>query len=362
MTTDQDLRRLLDLAAQAYEPPAQGATRLLQQTRSHKQARPTKRLKGPAFRRPWTVALAAASVIGVLVALSIGLHPGVGGRTSSGNVSSPESASSGGAPSGSASSGSAPSGTASRAGTKGAQSAAPAPGTQGTKTIGPHASTRVVQTAQIAMAVPRGQVASALDRLSSIAGGLGGYVAQSRSDQGSGTPSGTTSLRVPVAAFAAASTQARGLGRVMSASSQAQDVTGDYVDLSARISALQQTRATYLTLLSKASSIGDTLSVQQQVQDVQTQIEQLQGQQKLLADTSDLATLSVTVTEAGAAPTAGASTSGFGAALHRAVNGFAGGLQALIAISGPVLLVALVFAALAFIGRLCYRRLQRRLL
>lgn len=221
----------------------------------------------------------------------------------------------------------------------------------------------MVQTAQVALQVPPGKVPAALDRLASIATGLGGYVGQSRLDEGVGPAAGTITLRVPVAAYPAASAQARAVGHVSGSSSQAQDVTAQYVDLGARISALQQTRATYLTLLSKASSIGDTLSVQQQIQDVQTRIEQLQGQQRLLADTSDLATIAVTVTEPGAAPPpAPRPRSGFGAAFHHAISGFATGLQAIIAISGPVLLVLLVLALGALLGRAGCRLVQRRLL
>lgn len=349
MTTDDDLHQLLETAAQAYEPPADGAARVLQQTRP--QAEPVSRTPSLAHRWPGAL-LAAVSVVGVLVALAFGLQSGSGSRgSSSGRASS---------------GGSAPLGAARNAP---APAAAPTPTTLRPKGSSvPGQAARVVQTGQVALQVPPGQVPTVLDRLGGIASSLGGYVAQSRSDdagrsdQGSATPSGTTTLRVPVAGYPAALAQARGAGRVTSASSEARDVTGDYVDLGARISALQQTRSTYLTLLSKATNIGDTLSVQQRVQDVQTQIEQLQGQQKLLADTSDLATLTLTVTEAGSVLPAPHSTGGFGAALHRAVAGFTGGLQALIAVSGPVLFALLLLGALAALGRVGYRILQRRLL
>jgi hypothetical protein len=220
----------------------------------------------------------------------------------------------------------------------------------------------VVQTAQLALQVPPGKVPAALDRLANIPTGLGGYVAESRSDEGVAPATGTITLRVPVTAYPTASAQARAVGHVTGGSSQAQDVTGQYVDLGARISALQQTRATYLTLLSKANSIGDTLAVQQQIQDVQTQIEQLQGQQKLLADTSDLATIAVTVSETGAVRSGPPSTSGFGSAFHHAVSGFTTGLKALIAISGPLLFGLLIVAFVVLLARGLYRTLRRRYL
>jgi hypothetical protein len=224
------------------------------------------------------------------------------------------------------------------------------------------AAARVIQTGQIALQVQHGQVRSALDRLGAIATGAGGFLSDSREDEGTGTPSGTSTLRVPVADFPAVVAQVRKVGRVTSSSSSARDVTSQYVDLSARINALQQTRSTYLTLLSKATTIGDTLTVQQQIQQVQTQIEQLQGQQKVLVDSSDLATLAVSVSEAGAVPPpvpTHQSPSGFGHALHRAVAGFNHGLQAIITVAGPLLLVLLVLGLFALLGQRGYRVVRR---
>ena len=220
----------------------------------------------------------------------------------------------------------------------------------------------MVQTGQVSLEVSRGKVQPALDRLSTIATGAGGFLSASRVDTGSDSPSGTSTLRVPVDHFASVLGQVRRIGHVTSTSTQAQDVTAEYVDLGARINALEQTRATFLTLLSKATTIGDTLAVQQQIQPVQTQIEQLQGQQKVLADTSDLATLAVSVSQAGAPAPLPAShhRAGFSKAFHDAVHGFNTGLQAIITVAGPLLLVLAVLAILALLSLLGYRTVRRR--
>jgi hypothetical protein len=269
-----------------------------------------------------------------------------GARSAVGVAPVPESAPQAAAASGSPSSGS------SSAGTSG-----------GTDLAVPIRSARVIQTGQISLGVRPGQVQPTLDRLGTIAIGAGGYVSDSKSEQGDGTPSGATTIRVPVARFASVEAQVRRVGHVVSISTQATDVTATYVDLSARIDALSQTRATYLTLLSRATSIGDTLAVQQQIQQVQTQLEQLQGQQKVLADSSDLATLAVSITETGAAapPPVTHKPSGFGKAWHEAASGFNTGLKAIIRIAGPMLLVVLVvglIALIGYLGRVAYRRIK----
>ena len=235
-----------------------------------------------------------------------------------------------------------------------------ATGSASTDAVPTARTNRVVQTGQLSLTVTHGRVQAALDQLSSIAVGAGGFLSDTRSDTGTGTPSGTSTLRVPVANFTSVLAQVRKVGKVVTISTQARDVTADYVDLGARIDALSQTRATYLTLLSRATTIGDTLAVQQQIQPVQSQIEQLQGQQKVLADSSDLATLAVSVTETGAPPPPVVhKSSGFSKALHDAASGFNTGLKAIIRIAGPLLLVLILVSAFGLLGLFGYRRIQR---
>lgn len=318
------------------------------------------------FRRIWQSR--SLKVAGAALA-AIALVTGIGFAVSSGHGSNSSGSSASTASGGSASSGLAPdlpAAGASSSPEKAPQAAAGGASSAtatGSNLAVPIRSARVVQTGQIALEVSRGKVQPALDRLSAIAVGSGGYVSDSKSEQGDGSPSGTTTIRVPVAHFATAATQVRQVGHVVSINTSATDVTAAYVDLGARIDALTQTRATYLTLLSKAVTIGDTLAVQQQIQQVQTQLEQLQGQQKVLADSSDLATLAVSVTETGAPPPPVANKpAGFGKAWHEAASGFNTGLKAIIRITGPLLLVAIVLALIAGVGYLLvhvYRRLRR---
>ncbi len=77
----------------------------------------------------------------------------------------------------------------------------------------------------------------------------------------------------------------------------ATDVTGQYVDLQARITALQDSRQQYLTIMAKATTVGGILAVQEQLQNLQSQLEQLQGQLQLLNNETTYATLAVTVSQ-----------------------------------------------------------------
>jgi hypothetical protein len=206
---------------------------------------------------------------------------------------------------------------------------------------------KIVHTGSLGLTVAKGQVSSVLTRLTGLATGVGGYVSSSTTAESGTRPTGTVVLRVPAAAYDTALAQARALGTVTSTSSSAKDVTGSYTDLQAREGALKKTRDHYLTLLAKATTIGETLSVQQRVDDAQTQIDQLQGQINVLGDQASYGTLSATVTEKAPAavttkPKPVHHQSGMSKAWHRAVDGFVTGVEALIARSGRAVLVLIV--------------------
>jgi hypothetical protein len=169
-------------------------------------------------------------------------------------------------------------------------------------------------------------------------------------------------LRIPVQAFDDTLTSVRQLpGKVTSQQTAGEDVTSKYVDLQARIHSLSATRSAFERLLSRASTIGDTLAVQSRITNVQTQIEQLQGQLRVLGDQATYGTLTVTVAEKGkAAVTPPHHASGMSKAVHRSVDRFVNGIEAIVGIIGPLLLVAL-FAGLAWlVGRFAYRRVRRQ--
>ena len=364
MNTDQKLRQLLSDAADSYDPPTHSGSR----TSWHE-----------GFWQRRVVQTVAAVVAVCLLIAGIGLAVS-SHRSDSESASSSAATSSGGGtastqkaanPGGALSYGSkAPAALPAAAGAQGARSAAGGTTAGGTAvTAGssvPTVASRVVQTGQFSLEVAKGQVRPALAKLTALADGAGGYISASSDDDTQVLPTGTSTLRVPVARFDSVTAQVRQLGTVISASTTARDVTSQYVDLTARISAAQQTRDAYYTLLTKANTIGDTLAVQSSLEGAQTQLEQLQGQQKVLADSSDLATLTVNVVQKSAAGapivTKHSSADGFGKALRSAGHMFNTGLQVVIKALGPILLVLIVLGiigGLALVGRRVYRTLSR---
>jgi hypothetical protein len=227
--------------------------------------------------------------------------------------------------------------------------------------------TKVVTTGTIDLALGTDPLQPAVTRLTTIATGAGGFVA--KSDLQVGQPSavvassGIMVLQIPQSAFATVLTQVRAIAKVTAMTSASTDVTSQYVDLQARVDALRASRQQYLTILSKANSIGDILSVQSQLDTIQSQIDQLQGQLNLLAGQTTNATLTVSLSQSGhRSPPSPAPQSGIGRAWHQSVSGFTSGVEWLVRIAGRTVFVLLCLAVLGIGGRWAWRAWQRQML
>jgi len=132
----------------------------------------------------------------------------------------------------------------------------------------------IIKTGQITIQV--GAVGPAVERVTEQLVGLGGYACGSaRSGKGEDASASVT-FRVPANHWEAALAAARGAGDdVLDEQTETADVTGDVVDLKARIRNLQATEAVLQTVMTRASAIKDILEVQARLTDVQGEIEQL---------------------------------------------------------------------------------------
>jgi len=225
-------------------------------------------------------------------------------------------------------------------------------------------SPEIEETGQVALGVGSGRLGVVLTQLTNIAVARGGFVASTQTQAGgggSGVPSGSITLEVPEASFAMTVTQAQTMGKVTSLSTRGTDVTGQYIDLQARIAALEASRQQYLTILAKATTIGDILAVQSQLDTLQSELEQLQGQLQVLTSLTTYATLVVSVTEAtsGHHVVTGA-PSGLARAWHQTVSGFVDGFEDLVRVAGPALFALLCVAGAALVGRMAWRAGRRR--
>jgi len=100
--------------------------------------------------------------------------------------------------------------------------------------------------------------------------------------------------RVPVNRFEDALAAMRKLGtKVLDEHTESTPVGGQIIDLQSRITNLRASEKAIQAIMLKANTIGDVLTVQQRLAEVQGQIEQLSGQLAGLTDQSAYSTLTV---------------------------------------------------------------------
>lgn len=224
--------------------------------------------------------------------------------------------------------------------------------------IGASIEPKVIRTGSIEVTVARGRFTTVVTRLSDVAVGVGGFVSASETSQLGDDPRGTVTLRVPARDFDRVLVRIGDLGKVRSATTGSQDVTGEYTDVAARIQALQDEREQIRLVLGRAQSIPDILAVRDRLSAVQGELEQLQGRKQVLADQTSLSTITVQVSEQGgeAKPLVDRDEHrGLAAVWHDSADRFAGGARAIVvglaALAPWLLLLAVVWLPARWLWR-----------
>lgn len=113
----------------------------------------------------------------------------------------------------------------------------------------------------------------------------------------------TMQIRVPQAKLDATLEQLAELGTVQRRTIAAEDVSNQLIDLQARLRNLQKTEEMLLEIMERSGSIGDVLSVAQELNNVRASIEQIDAQRKSLQGRVDYSTIDVRLEAAIAATT-----------------------------------------------------------
>jgi hypothetical protein len=228
------------------------------------------------------------------------------------------------------------------------------------------AGRQLIYTAQLTLRAA--SVASAVSRATSIVTAAGGYVSAENASASQGQPSqatATVTFKIPVAGYAAtlAALSGGGLGTQLSLAQQAQDVTQQVADVGSRVASDQAAIAQLRDLLKHAGDVNSLLSVQNQIDSQESDLESMLAQQDAL--NHETADATVTLTLVG--PKAAAKPPAKSAPPPGLARGLAGGWHALRLTVGWLLTilgaVAPFVAAVAVVGGLAWwgrRRLTQR--
>ena len=142
-------------------------------------------------------------------------------------------------------------------------------------------------------------IPDAVKKISALAGKVGGYVVTTRQWQKDDRICGEISIRVPAELFDDIINQLSDMAiDVTSMTTSTKDVTSEYVDLASELRSLEASEEQLLTIMNKATTVEEVLSVRKELTNIQSRIEVVKGQMKYLEQTSSTSLISITLTQA----------------------------------------------------------------
>jgi hypothetical protein len=166
--------------------------------------------------------------------------------------------------------------------------------TTGGNLFAPGPNLLIIKTGTLVLQV--GGIDAALATASQRITALGGYASGSDRSGDGDSDQATVTFRIPAARWDEALTALRGVAtKVLGERSTTEDVTGQVVDLEARITNLRATEKALQAIMDRATDIKDVLAVQSELTTVRGQIEEMTAQSSHLQEQAAYSTLSVTL-------------------------------------------------------------------
>lgn len=154
----------------------------------------------------------------------------------------------------------------------------------------------IVRTGQIGIVAA--DTEAAMSEIARLAEAFGGWVVSSNMfEYGEGGKRGTITVRVPAERFdelvAGVKETAVSVPRE---STESQDVTDEYVDLSSRLANLEATADRVRAFLDEARNVEEALDVNRELSRLEEQIEVIKGRMQYLSQSAAYSTLSIDIT------------------------------------------------------------------
>jgi hypothetical protein len=191
---------------------------------------------------------------------------------------------------------------------------------------------KIIRSASLSIEVDDFQARS--DALGRIVERSDGFISNSYSYvTDTGRKRGEITIRVPKDAFLSVISEIEQLGTVQSKQTSGEDVTEEYIDLTARLNNSERQEQRLLEILELADDVEDILDVERELARVRGEIEQLTGRITYLDNRVELATISISLYE----PEPITHSWGIRDAFRAAFEGFVSVIRGLIIAIGYVL-------------------------
>jgi hypothetical protein len=218
------------------------------------------------------------------------------------------------------------------------------------------ASRLIIRTGQASIEVD--SLESSMAELRRVVQKVGGFVADASVQSGRNqVRSATLELKVPAARFDELTEALGPLGRLQFVNVGAEDVSEEFVDLTARVANGHRLEDRLVELLrTRTGKLQDVLSVERELARVREEIERMEGRLRFLKTSAQLSTLSVSLYEPAPLVASHPGRSVMGEAFKTAWRNFVGVVAGVIASLGFVVPVVI----LGWGGLIVARKYRRR--
>jgi len=216
----------------------------------------------------------------------------------------------------------------------------------------PSLPSAVIKTGNVRLRVDHGQFGRTVHAVRDVAQRFGGYPTRSTTS-GSKIHDGTMTIRVPALSFNDALNALEAVAHVhVSAESvTGQDVSQEFVDLRARLVNLEAQEKVLLRLMDQAQTIADSIRVENYLQNVEFQIEDVQGRIFYLQNRTSMSTITIALHEAGKKPAPPQHASAIWKAGERSLGAAMAVVTSVIVGAGLVIPISILALLALLVGR-----------
>jgi hypothetical protein len=163
----------------------------------------------------------------------------------------------------------------------------------------PSVSLKIIKSAVISIEVKKDTFQDKMLEITQIAEENNGYISNtdSYSNAEGKIASGRIVVRIPSGRFNSVIEKIKKIGEVKSISISGEDVTQEYVDLESRLKNYKAQEEVLLDLMSRATSVADSIEVQRELSYVQEEIEVIKGRIYYLDNLISLSTIDISLYE-----------------------------------------------------------------
>lgn len=212
---------------------------------------------------------------------------------------------------------------------------------------------KIIRTADISLEVT--DVQQTLEEISRITKSADGLVQSSSVSAGQNDQySGTVTIRIPFEKFDEVLNNVKGIGKLTSSSVSSQDVTEEYIDLTAQKTALENQLAQYNRIMTQTVNVSEILGVQREIERVQVELDRIVGRMKYMDSRISFSTLTIRLSE----PPQVVTSTGYSIAsvISEGISGFTETVVWLVVL----IMTLLPILILGILGYVAYQRIQKK--